>query len=63
MSVETTSLKWPILKSCFEGMGFTGVSTYIQSGNVIFFSREHDKAKLTGRIEKELSEGSLTAHG
>ena len=49
-------IKMTDLKSCFEGMGFTGVSTYIQSGNVIFFSREHDKAKLTGRIEKELSE-------
>ena len=49
-------IKMTDLKSCFEGMGFTGVSTYIQSGNVIFFSRDHDKAKLTGKIEKELSE-------
>jgi uncharacterized protein (DUF1697 family) len=37
-------------------MGFTGVSTYIQSGNVIFFSGESDKAKLTVKIEKALSE-------
>ena len=44
------------LKSCFESMGFTGVSTFIQSGNVIFFSGEPDKVKLSGKIEKELSE-------
>jgi uncharacterized protein (DUF1697 family) len=30
-------IKMTDLKSCFESMGFTGVSTYIQSGNVIFF--------------------------
>ncbi len=44
------------LKSCFESMGFTGVSTYIQSGNVIFFSGESDKAKLRAKIDNELSE-------
>jgi uncharacterized protein (DUF1697 family) len=49
-------IKMTDLKSCFESMGFTGVSTYIQSGNVIFFSGERDKAKLTVKIEKELSE-------
>ncbi len=49
-------IKMTDLKSCFESMGFTGVSTYIQSGNVIFFSGERDKAKLTRKIEKELSE-------
>jgi uncharacterized protein (DUF1697 family) len=49
-------IKMTDLKSCFVGMGFTGVSTYIQSGNVSFFSGEHATAKLTGKIEKELSE-------
>jgi len=49
-------IKMTDLKSCFESMGFTGVSTYIQSGNVIFFSGERDKAKLTVKIEKALSE-------
>lgn len=50
------TIKMTELKSCFESMGFTGVTTYIQSGNVIFFSGERDKAKLTWKIEKELSE-------
>jgi uncharacterized protein (DUF1697 family) len=49
-------IKMADLKSCFEGMGFTGVSTYIQSGNVIFSSGERDKAKLTRKIEKVLSD-------
>ncbi len=49
-------IKMTDLKSCFESMGFTGVSTYIQSGNVIFYAGERDKAKLTVKIEKALSE-------
>ena len=49
-------IKMTDLKLCFENMGFTGVSTYIQSGNVIFSSGERDKTKLTRKIEKELSD-------
>jgi uncharacterized protein (DUF1697 family) len=49
-------IKMTDLKSCFESMGFTGVSTYIQSGNVIFMSGERNKTKLIRKIEKELSE-------
>ena len=44
------------LKSCFEAMDFNDVSTYIQSGNVIFRSGTRDKAGLTKEIEKGLSE-------
>jgi len=43
------------LKACFESLGFSDVVTYIQSGNVLFKSADRDKAKLTDRIEKELS--------
>jgi len=43
------------LKSCFESMGFSGVSTYIQSGNVVFRSDEKDNISLTNKIEQELS--------
>jgi uncharacterized protein (DUF1697 family) len=50
------TIKMTDLKSCFEGMGFTGVSTYIQSGNVLFSSDERDKARLVKKIEQELSE-------
>lgn len=49
-------IKMADLKACFEGMGFTAVATYIQSGNVLFKSEEKDRAKLTKKIESGLSE-------
>lgn len=45
------------LKACFEEMGFTDVATYIQSGNVLFSTKEQDKQCLTSVIEQGLSEG------
>ncbi len=42
------------LKSAFESMGFTDVSTYIQSGNVIFNSAEDSPEKLEQAIKKML---------
>lgn len=48
-------IKMSDLKKCFEDTGFTDVSTYIQSGNVIFKTGQEDKVKLAVRIEKELS--------
>ena len=44
------------LRSSFAGMGFSEVQTYIQSGNVIFSSKQKNKAKLTSLIEKALSD-------
>jgi uncharacterized protein (DUF1697 family) len=43
------------LRSSFAGMGFTDVETYIQSGNVLFSSKQSSKAKLTKTIEDALS--------
>jgi len=48
-------IKMTVLKSCFEGMGFHDVVTYIQSGNVIFSSSDKNAEKLTEKIEKALS--------
>lgn len=48
-------IKMVDLKACFEEMGFSDVTTYIQSGNVVFASTEMDSAKLTDKIEKALS--------
>jgi uncharacterized protein (DUF1697 family) len=39
------------LKACFEEGGFTGVTTYIQSGNVVFDAKERGVQSLTSRIE------------
>src|SRR5262245_51299259 len=43
----------PALKSCFEENGFEAVSTYIQSGNVLFAS-DRRPSELAGRIETML---------
>lgn len=44
------------LRSSFDSMGFSEVQTYIQSGNVIFSSKQKSKPKLTTLIEKALSD-------
>ena len=44
------------LRSSFANMGFTDVETYIQSGNVVFSSKQANKTKLTELIEKALSD-------
>src|SRR3569832_1693034 len=43
------------LKKSFESMGFTSVITYINSGNIIFKSKEAAARKLESKIEKMLS--------
>src|SRR5215510_1140707 len=43
------------LKKSFEATGFTHVSTYINSGNIIFTTKEKDARKLEKRIEQMLS--------
>ena len=49
-------IKMPALKACFEADGFPNVSTYIQSGNVLFESADGSSSKLTRRIEEMLAE-------
>lgn len=49
-------IKMTDLKACFEDIGFANVMTYIQSGNVLFHSKETNKSDLRNLIEKKLSE-------
>src|SRR4026207_154909 len=42
------------LKESFTTMGFKEVTTYINSGNILFKSKEADARKLEGKIEKML---------
>ena len=42
------------LASSFEAIGFTQVTTYINSGNIVFASKENDARKLEGKIEQML---------
>jgi|SRR5215211_5910994 len=43
------------LKKSFESLGFTDVSTYINSGNIIFTAKELDARKLELKIERMLA--------
>jgi uncharacterized protein (DUF1697 family) len=43
------------LKESFETLGFTEVTTYINSGNLIFKTKETDARKLEKKIEQMLS--------
>lgn len=43
------------VRECLEGRVFTRVTTYIQSGNVLFESNQSDVGGLTTRMEKTLS--------
>lgn len=49
------SIRMVDLKSCFEDMGYADVLTYIQSGNVIFSSKETDKEEMARHIETILN--------
>jgi uncharacterized protein (DUF1697 family) len=44
------------LRQAFESFGATSVSTYIQSGNVLFDSRERNRERLTRHLEQHLSD-------
>lgn len=48
-------IKMEALKQYFEMPGFKNVATYIQSGNVLFDSKETDAEKLRLKIEKQLA--------
>jgi len=51
-----TLVKMAELKTCFEKLGFDGVSTYIASGNVLFETDADDPAELTATIEGALQQ-------
>ena len=48
-------IKMTDLKVVFEEIGFTAVSTYIQSGNVLFSTQEQNKQTIEAKIEEHLS--------
>ncbi len=48
-------MKMADIRDCLEGRDFTRVTTYIQSGNVLFESDQRDVATLTSTMEKGLS--------
>ena len=42
------------LRTLFESLGAEDVQTYVQSGNVVFKSRQRDAAKLSAEIERRI---------
>ena len=42
------------LKDVFEALGFKNVSTYINSGNVIFETNETEMVKIVEKIEQAI---------
>ena len=48
------SIKMAGLKSLYESVGFTGVTTYIQSGNVVFRSRSKNAKTVGAEIAKAI---------
>ena len=52
-------IRMPALKAAFEAAGFEDVSTYIQSGNVLFSSPSRSAKRLTEEIEALLAEPQL----
>jgi uncharacterized protein (DUF1697 family) len=49
-------IKMEDLRKLMETAGFENVKTYIQSGNIIFESRESNKAKISAMIKKLISD-------
>src|ERR1051325_8674844 len=43
------------LKESFEALGFQNVVTYINSGNIVFKTKENDARKLEKKIEQMMS--------
>ncbi|CAN7620068.1 DUF1697 domain-containing protein [Mesorhizobium amorphae] len=44
-------VKMAELRAFFEELGFSGVATYVQSGNAVFRARNGDPASLTKQLE------------
>ncbi len=47
-----SKVEMPRLKALFEGLGFTEVRTYINSGNVVFSGQKSSEAELAAVLEK-----------
>ncbi|MES2087584.1 MAG: DUF1697 domain-containing protein [Patescibacteria group bacterium] len=51
-----SKVEMPRLRKVFEALGFKNVSTYINSGNVIFDGKERGHLELAQEIEKALQD-------
>jgi uncharacterized protein (DUF1697 family) len=49
-------IKMDALTSLFEGLGYDNVSTYVQSGNVVFCTTQHNIKKIESKIYDKINE-------
>src|ERR1041384_3315326 len=49
-------MKMDALRGVFESLGFTDVRTYLQSGNVVFRTKERNVQQLAKRIEDSIEQ-------
>ena len=47
-------VKMDALRALYESLGFTGVQTYVQSGNVVFRTKARDLAAVAAQIENAI---------
>ena len=55
VNVGGRTVKMAALREAFEALGFSGVETFLASGNVIFETRARDLAALERKIETHLN--------
>lgn len=48
-------IKMDALRALYRSLGFEDICTYVQSGNVIFRTKEKNASKLSATIQKEIS--------
>lgn len=56
INVGGRTVKMEYLRQLFESLGFSGVETFIASGNIVFQTRAKNAASLEGKIEALLRE-------
>ena len=56
INVGGHTVKMDVLRQLFESLGFSGVETFIASGNVVFETTARDKKTLEKKIEKKMQE-------
>ena len=50
------NVSMPLLKLAFEDMGFFNVSTYINSGNVLFTCKNYEKSEISRKCKSMIAE-------
>jgi len=61
--VSPMNARMPALRACFEGAGFTNVTTLLSSGNVVFDAPRRGDATLARQAEAAMAQTLGAASG